>query len=75
MSVSDVARDTQPQAVALLLAGEPYMGFENVLRALLRHARPLVVNVQHQRLLAILDVQGALAILQGVVQQVADAAL
>lgn len=75
MAMCKVACDAESHAVALLLAGQTEMRLEHLLELLLGHARPLVIDMQDERLGVVLDVQAcALAVLQGVVQQVADTA-
>ena len=51
------------------------MGLEHLLQLLLRHSRAFVVDMQDEGLAVVFHLQvGAIAILEGIVQQVADAA-
>ena len=74
VAVRQVACDAQAHAVALLLARQAKVRLEHLLELLLGHTWPLVIDMQDERLGVVLDVQvRALAILQSVVQQIADA--
>ena len=55
VTVSNAARNTQAKAVALLLPGQTKMGFENLLQALFRDARPLVVHSQGKGMLIVFN--------------------
>ena len=76
MAMGNIARDAQAQAVALLLASQAKVRFEDFFQALFRHAGAFVIHMQDELRTVILDMQmGVLPVLQGVVDQVADAAL
>ncbi len=76
MAVGDVARNAQAQAIALLLAGQAKVRLEHLLQLLLRHARPWSSTCRTNQRSASDDAQpGVLPVLDGVVDQVAHAAL
>jgi len=65
MTVGDIARDAQPQAIALLLAGQAKVRFEHLLQALFGHPGPFVIDVQHKGFVVVFDMQmGLVAILE-----------
>ena len=76
MGMRDVARDAETKSVTGLLGGEAEVGFEYLLEPGFRHPRPFIINMQNEGSVTVFDKQmGTFAILQRVVQQVADAAL
>lgn len=76
MAMGDVARNAKAQAITLLLPRQTEVRFEHLLQPLLRHTRPFVVDMQNKGAVIVIDVQmRVLSILQGVVDQIADAAL
>ncbi len=77
MTVGNVARDAQAEAIALLLtACQTEMRFENVFETLLGNARAFVIDMQHERLGIVLDLKvRAVTVFERIVDQVADAAL
>ena len=75
MAVGNAARDTQPQTVPLLLAGQAKVRFEYLLKLLLRHARTFIVHSQHKPLCLVHNRQmGLVPILECIVDEVTHTA-
>lgn len=77
MTVGNVASYPKAEAIALLLiACQAEMRFEHVLKTLLGNARAFVIDMQHERMSIVLDLQvRAVTVFECVIDQVADAAL
>ncbi|VVN70900.1 hypothetical protein PS685_05027 [Pseudomonas fluorescens] len=74
--MGNITRNPQSQPITLLLPRQAKVRFENLLQPLFRHPRPLIIDMQDKRAVIVIDVQvRVLPILQGIVDQVANAAL